>query len=228
MRSRIDHPSYADTVDTQTFAAATTGNGVPTFSREFKLTETAVQFARRFHRGQRRDSDRAPFILHPLEVASLLYSCGASDEVVAAGVLHDVVENTTVDLEQINATFGPRIAGLVAALTENPKIRSERARKAALRKQVRGAGTDAAAIFAADKLAKVRELRTRVAHARLDGVPVPADVRKKLGHYTASLKMLEQVLAGHSLVRQLRFELEAFRAFPPGRSLRPVAHGGHA
>ena len=56
----------------------------------------------------------------------------------------------------------------------------------------------------------------------------PADVRKKLGHYTASLKMLEQVLAGHSLVRQLRFELEAFRAFPPGRSLLPVAQGGPA
>jgi (p)ppGpp synthase/HD superfamily hydrolase len=226
--SRNDHPSYAETVHTQTFAAETTGNGVPTFSRDFKLTETAVQFARRFHRGQRRDSDRAPFILHPLEVASLLYSCGASDEVVAAGVLHDVVENTSVDLEQINATFGPRIEGLVAAVTENPKIRSERARKAALRKQVRGAGADAAAIFAADKLAKLRELRTRVAHARLDGAPLPADTRKKIGHYTASLKMLEQVLAGHSLVRQLRFELEAFRAFPPGRPLRPAAQGAQA
>jgi (p)ppGpp synthase/HD superfamily hydrolase len=192
------------------------------------VSETAVRFARRFHRGQRRDSDRAPFILHPLEVASLLYSSGASDEVVAAGVLHDVVENTNVGLDQIEATFGHRVAGLVAAVTENPKIPSERARKAALRKQVRGAGVDAAAIFAADKVAKVRELRTRVAHARLDGAPVPADVRKKLGHYRASLRMLEQVLDGHSLVWKLRFELEAFRAFPPGRPLRPVAHGGPA
>ena len=65
-------------------------------------------------------------------------------------------------------------------------------------------------------------------HARLDGAPVPSDVRKKLGHYRASLRMLEQVLDGHSLVWKLRFELEAFRAFPPGRPLRPVAHGGPA
>ncbi len=213
---------------TQTIAPASAGNGFPSFSRDFQVTNSAVRFARRFHRGQRRVSDRAPFILHPLEVASLLYSSGASDEVVAAGVLHDVVENTSVGLERISNEFGGRIAGLVAAMTENPKIKSERARKAALRRQVRGAGSDAATIFAADKLAKVRELRTRVTHARLDGAPVPTDVRKKLTHYTASLRMLEQVLAGHSLVRQLRFELEAFQAFPPGRALRSVPHAGQA
>jgi len=209
-------------VKSQTIADAPTRNGSPSFPPEFQVTSSAVQFARRFHRGQRRVSDRAPFILHPLEVASLLYSCGTSDEVVAAGVLHDVVENTSVGFEQINDEFGPHVASLVAAVTENPKIKSERARKAALRRQVRGAGSDAAAVFAADKLSKVRELRTRVTHARLDGEPVPADVRKKLTHYTASLKMLEQVLSGHSLVAQLRTELEAFYAFPPGLALRAV------
>jgi (p)ppGpp synthase/HD superfamily hydrolase len=220
------HPKPVTVVKVQTIASTTERTRFPTFSREFHLTNSAVEFARRFHRGQRRVSDRAPFILHPLEVASLLYSCGASDEVVAAGVLHDVVENTSVGFEQIDGEFGPRVAGLVAALTENAAIKSERARKAALRRQVRGAGSDAAAIFAADKLAKVRELRTRVTHARLDGSPVPADVRKKLTHYRASLKMLEQVLAGHSLVGQLRFELEAFHAFPPGRALRALPQGG--
>jgi (p)ppGpp synthase/HD superfamily hydrolase len=216
-------------VKTQTIADTSARNGFRSFPPpDLQVTNSAVRFARRFHRGQRRVSDRAPFILHPLEVASLLYSCGATDEVVAAGVLHDVVENTTVALDQIKAEFGSRVAGLVDAVTENPKIKSDRARKAALRRQVRGAGSDAAAIFAADKLAKVRELRTRVTHARLDGAPVPADVRKKLVHYTASLRMLEQVLAGHSLVRQLRFELEAFHAFPPGRALRAVPHAGQA
>jgi (p)ppGpp synthase/HD superfamily hydrolase len=211
-------------VNTQTIAATPGRNGFPSFPRDFHVTNSAVRFARRFHRGQRRISDRAPFILHPLEVASLLNSCGASDEVVAAGVLHDVVENTSVGLEQISDEFGPHVASLVAAVTENPKIKSERARKAALRRQVRVAGSDAAAVFAADKLAKTRELRMRVTHARLDGEPVPADVRKKLAHYTASLRMLEQVVPGHSLVAQLRFELEAFHAFPPGRALRAVPH----
>jgi (p)ppGpp synthase/HD superfamily hydrolase len=218
----MDPPRQLTAVKPQSFVNATERTRFPRFSRDYQLTNSAVEFARRFHRGQRRVSDRAPFILHPLEVASLLYTCGASDEVVAAGVLHDVVENTSVGVEQIDGEFGARVAGLVAALTENAAIKSERARKAALRRQVRGAGSDAAAIFAADKLAKVRELRTRVTHARLDGTPEPADVRKKLTHYQASLKMLEQVLAGHSLVAQLRFELEAFHAFPPGRALRAV------
>jgi (p)ppGpp synthase/HD superfamily hydrolase len=212
----------------QTIAGDALQTPFPAFSGEFTMTNSAVRFARRFHRGQRRDSDRAAFILHPLEVASLLYSCRASDEVVAAGVLHDVLENTRVGFEQINVEFGPRVAGLVAAVTENPKIKSERARKAALRRQVRVAGSDAAAIFAADKLAKVRELRTRVTHARLASEPLPADVGRKLAHYRASLRMLEQVLAGHSLVGQLRFELQAFQAFPPGRPLRAVPQGGAA
>jgi (p)ppGpp synthase/HD superfamily hydrolase len=56
-----------------------------------------VVYARWVHRGQRRQVDGAPFIEHSLEVALLLYRAGAPDHVIAAGVLHDVLETTRRD-----------------------------------------------------------------------------------------------------------------------------------
>jgi (p)ppGpp synthase/HD superfamily hydrolase len=56
------------------------------------LTQAALGFATARHCDQYRDSDRAPFITHPLEVARLLHRDGQADHVVAAGLLHDVLE----------------------------------------------------------------------------------------------------------------------------------------
>jgi hypothetical protein len=104
----------------------------------------------------------------------------------------------------------------VASVTEDPAIESLRERKAALREQIRRAGDDAAMIFAADKLAKVRELRTRVTQVQQAEEPIPSELEVKLEHYRASLGMLEEAIADQPLVRQLRFELEALQKFPPG------------
>ena len=70
-----------------------------------------------------------------------------------------------------------------------------------------------ATIYAADKLSKIRELRIRL-HAEPTFVS-DAEGQSKLDHYWRSLAMLEQVLGGHPLVNQLRFELEAIRDLPP-------------
>jgi (p)ppGpp synthase/HD superfamily hydrolase len=198
--------------------SAVSPTDLPSFARHLPVTRTAIPFARDLHRTQRRASDDAPFILHPLEVASLLYNCGAPDRVIAAGVLHDVIEDTSAVIEEIRLRFGGQIAGLVASVTEDPTIESLRDRQAALREQIRRAGEDAAMIFAADKLTKVRELRTRVTQFQQAEDPIPSELEVKLEHYRASLGMLEEAIADQPLVRQLRFELEALRKFPPGPS----------
>ena len=189
---------------------------LPSFARRLPVTRAAIEFARHLHRSQRRLSDEAPFILHPLEVASLLYNTGAPDDVVAAGVLHDVIEDTSTVIEEIRQRFGGHIAALVWSVTEDPDIGPSRERKAALRAQVHSSGSEVAQIFAADKLAKVRELRTRITQAKLTNEPMASDMDAKLEHYGASLEMLEESMAEHPLVRQLRFELEALHALPPG------------
>ena len=172
------------------------------------LTQRALAFASVRHRGQRRSSDSAPFILHPLEVAQLLRSHGHRDEVVAAAILHDVVEDTGVEPAEIAERFGPEVAGLVDVLTEPGGIASYGERKARLRDAVSRANDDALAIFAADKVAKVRELRMIIATGSV------ADAGK-LEHYWASLELLEARLPRDPLVQQLRFELEALELLPP-------------
>ena len=69
-------------------------------------TRAAVAYAERQHAGQRRSADGAPFIEHPLEVATLLYHAGASDQVIAAGVLHDTIEKTSTNATDLRARFG--------------------------------------------------------------------------------------------------------------------------
>lgn len=189
--------------------------GAPSFARRLPVTRSAILFAGHLHRSQSRASDDAPFILHPLEVASLIYNAGAEDWLVAAGVLHDVIEDTTTVIEEIRQRFGPRVCAVVAALTEDERIEPFSRRKAALRNQVRMAGPDAMVVFAADKLAKARELRSLINVAVHTGEGTDEQIDDQLVHHRASLTMLESALPEHPLVRQFRFELEALWMLPP-------------
>ena len=126
------------------------------------LTRAALDFADERHAGQKRDMDDLPFVTHPMEVACLLHEAGYSDEVVAAGVLHDVLEDTDAVRADLDKLFGPAVAYLVAAVSDDPAIEDPKERKAALRLQVAEAGQRAAAVFAADKISKARELRVRL------------------------------------------------------------------
>jgi (p)ppGpp synthase/HD superfamily hydrolase len=188
----------------------------PPFIEALPVTARAFDFAVARHEGQRRESDLAPFILHPLEVAVLLRNRGYEDEVVAAGLLHDALEDTEATTEQLQDHFGPRVCALVAALSDDASIEDYEDRKARLREQVERAGPDAAAIYAADKVAKARELRATL--TRNPAAAEDEEIRERLRHYDASLEMLERTLDDHPLARQLKFELWALRNLPPSTS----------
>jgi hypothetical protein len=70
-------------------------------------------------------------------------------------------------------------------------------------------------VFAADKVAKVREMRMTLARQVVVGGRRPQPDPERLEHYGACLELLEQRLGHHPLVRQLRFELEALQLLPP-------------
>ena len=89
---------------------------MPRLPRELRQTQTAIEFAERVHACQHR-GDGTPFILHPLEVGSLLHFAGAADYLVAAGVLHDVVEKADVPAAELRERFGPRVSSLVLAVS---------------------------------------------------------------------------------------------------------------
>jgi (p)ppGpp synthase/HD superfamily hydrolase len=180
--------------------------------RFLPITREAFEYAERMHSGQSRP-DGSPFILHPLEVASLLRDAGAPDHLVAAGVLHDLVEKTDVTDSDLEARFGPAIASLVVSVSDDDRIHGYATRKAALRRQVAGAGDEALTLFAADKLSKMRELR-REASAGSNGAGARERIRepraRRLRHYQRSLALLEERLPRSPLVAELREELRTF------------------
>lgn len=185
---------------------------MPTFAHGLPQARAAVAYAERMHSGQQR-GDGAPFVLHPIEVASLLYYAGAPDHLIAAGVLHDVLEKTDATAADLERRFGSRIARLVLAVSDDDRIQGYAKRKAALRRQVAGAGEEALALFAADKLSKVRELRREAEVDRDDRSGTSVGTRglraRRVRHYQRSLALLEERLPESSLVTDLRDELGA-------------------
>lgn len=171
------------------------------------VSQAALEFARAHHEGQRRDADDQPFVLHPQEVAKLLDEAGYPDHMVAAGALHDVIEDTDVEAEELEQRFGPDVARLVESLTDDPSIEGKAERRAALRRQVAQAGEEAPVVFAADKISKTRELRLKAERGDLTD-----DDRAKIEHYERSLEMLQEKLSGNPLVDQLRRELDGLGA----------------
>lgn len=188
------------------------------------MTRAAIEYGERGHAGQVRSFAGDAFIVHPLEVGLLLYDAGARDYVIAAGVLHDAIEKASADEAELRRRFGARIAWLVAVVSEDEAIPGYAQRKAALRRQVAGAGPDALMIFAADKVSKVRELRLTLARlARRREQPAQSLLRaRRIAHYRRCLGMLEEQLSKSTLVGQLRTELARLEAVLAGVSDRAV------
>ncbi len=130
-------------------------SGFKGYSRRLDL---AIAFAAREHAGQKRKSSDVPYVAHPFHVAVILMKHGLDEDLVVAGLLHDVVEDCGVAVETLRAEFGERVAGLVAAVSEKKKEAGEerhrpwRVRKEEQLAHLDGAPADVAALKAADAL----------------------------------------------------------------------------
>ncbi len=124
--------------------------------------ERAVDFALEAHRGQRR-KDGSIYILHPLEVAVIAGTMTRDEEVLAAAVLHDTVEDTDVTAQDILDNFGERIAELVAHETEDkrpdmPASESWKIRKVESLAVLKDSSRDSKILWVADKVSNMRSL----------------------------------------------------------------------
>jgi (p)ppGpp synthase/HD superfamily hydrolase len=89
--------------------------------QENNLVDRALKFATIAHDGQKRKYTGAPYIVHPIEVMEIVKSVPHDNEMLAAALLHDVVEDTDVTIEEIVDVFGDDVASLVADLTDVSK-----------------------------------------------------------------------------------------------------------
>ncbi len=117
------------------------------------LVRAAFEKASAAHAGQvRNGSGGMPYIEHPVAVAARLDDHGYGEEVLAAALLHDVVEDSETTVAELREEFGERVAELVAALSDDETIDDYRRRKDEHRARVRRVDGDAFAIYGADKL----------------------------------------------------------------------------
>jgi len=83
------------------------------------VLDKAIQFATRAHEGQTRKMSGIPYILHPLEVAAIIATMTSDIDIMAAGVLHDTIEDCDVSPEEIRENFGSHVYKLVLSETED-------------------------------------------------------------------------------------------------------------
>ena len=128
-----------------------------------KQFDEAIKFAVDAHSGMQRRRESTPYILHPLEAATIAGTMTSDAQVLAAAVLHDTLEDTTTTKEELERNFGKRVADLVKAESENkregqPEDKTWRIRKEETIKHLRNASTEIRMIALGDKLSNIRAM----------------------------------------------------------------------
>ncbi len=127
------------------------------------LFDRAAAFALRAHAGTERRGKGFPYIIHPMEAAAIVASETSDPELLAAAILHDVVEDTPATLEEIRTQFGDRVATLVAmesdiTVPDESEEKSWHKRKAAAIQRLAAASRDAKLVALGDKLSNLRAI----------------------------------------------------------------------
>ena len=185
----------------------------PTLDRALAVSATA-------HRNQERKGSRVPYIIHPVHVAILLMRHDFPEEVIVAALLHDVVEDTTLTIEDIARDFGPEVARLVAAVSEQKLEGTEllpwRHRKEAQLAHLQSADRHIAAIKTADAL---HNLRATLADLHRQGNEVWQRFRgsqtEHLWYYESLSEVLKSKLGDHPLSHELAQAIRELRSHLP-------------
>ncbi len=178
-------------------------------SADLNLIRKAYEFAKEAHRGQHRVSGEL-FIFHPLEVAKILADLELDLQTIAAGLLHDVVEDTQYTIEDIEDNFGPEIALLVDGVTKLGKLEfktKEEQQAENLRKMFFAMAKDIRIILIklADRLHNMRTLTSLPKEKQLEKAKETLDIFAPLAHRLG--------------ISKIKWELEdiAFRYLEPER-----------
>jgi GTP diphosphokinase / guanosine-3',5'-bis(diphosphate) 3'-diphosphatase len=181
--------------------------------KDSELAVAALRFARRVHLGQHRKQTHEQFVEHPIAVANLLAESGYDGPMISAAYLHDVVEKTDVELDEIRERFGPDVGGLVDCLSEDPEIGDYGARKRALRRRILESGGDPVIIYAADRVANMRDWHKVPPEDRpVVGERLGTTLEERLQLWTEDLEELHDFDSQAPFLGEIESELDALRA----------------
>lgn len=128
-----------------------------------ELIDKAIIFATKAHAGTSRKGKTCPYIVHPLEVVSIIATMSEDQALLAAGVLHDTVEDCNVTIEEIEREFGKNVAHLVnnetdKAATNVPENAEWKERKKITLQRIADAERDSKIVALGDKLSNMRAI----------------------------------------------------------------------
>lgn len=181
-----------------------------------ELAAAALRFARRAHLGQHRKQTHEQFVEHPIAVARLLAEAGFDDEVIVAAYLHDVVEKTDIELPEIRERFGPAVAEVIDSLSEDDGIPGYAERKRALRRRVLGANRTTILIYAADRVANMRDWHRVPPEDRMQiGVRLDTTLDERLELWREDLEELTRLDPELPFLAEMELELRELGAEMP-------------
>lgn len=120
--------------------------------------EYAIYYATKAHKGQKRKMEDIDMIFHPFSVGMLLQRNGCDDDVVIAGILHDVVEDTPHEFEDIEKEFGKAVRDYVYDASEPDKSLEWEDRKKHTIEHIKNAPLGSKLIVACDKISNLEDL----------------------------------------------------------------------
>jgi len=131
------------------------------------IVSQALVFATQYHQHQHRKGTKIPYMTHLLNVCKLVAEYNCSDEVLAGALLHDIVEDTEITIEEVEVQFGKLVADIVRGATELEKLEKKASEKESSwqdRKEhtihflAHEATTEQLLVSAADKLDNLRSI----------------------------------------------------------------------
>ncbi|MDQ7823504.1 MAG: HD domain-containing protein [Candidatus Eremiobacteraeota bacterium] len=194
-----------------------------------ELVFRALAFAERAHRGQFRKGTELPYLIHPLNAAAILIEAGCEDEVIAAALLHDTLEDTRTTAADLAAEFGPEVTAFVEAVSQSDKSRSWEERKESTVASLRSMNERCLLVEIADKLDNIRTIhRDYITHKERLWNRFKRSMADQCWYYRALLEIFQERLActpHENLLRDFRQEVEAVfgreeKPIPPSRGRR--------
>lgn len=122
------------------------------------LIASAMELTVKAHQNQVRKGSDIPYLIHPLAVGMILAKAGCSGEVIAAGMLHDTIEDTSLTLACIRDALGERVSSIVKGASEPDKSLSWEERKGHTIAYLKTAPLEVRFVALADKLDNIRAI----------------------------------------------------------------------
>ncbi len=179
-----------------------------------KKEQRAVEFSFKAHKGQKRKGTKIAYISHPMIVGLILARISNDQDLIIAGILHDVIEDTEYDKATLEEKFGKRVANLVEEVSEDDKSLSYNKRKNRAAQKMISISDQAILIKAADVISNTTDLILRLEDKGSEAFQIfNTDKRNKIKQTEKVIKILIERVDNQELTIKLKNNLKKIKQY---------------